>query len=125
MKTAELYNENLDWAVATLEGYRNLHLRGEDFVMDTRFGYVELGYLNYSCNWELAGPIIESKKISVSYDNEWEYDPSDESDSGDRWYAELHPGHFSSYGPTPLIAAMRCYVASRLGDEIELQEGLK
>ena len=23
-------------------------------------------------------------------------------------------------GPTPLIAAMRCYVASKLGDEIEI-----
>lgn len=28
------------------------------------------------------------------------------------------------YGPTPLIAAMRCYVASKLGDEIEIQEEL-
>jgi hypothetical protein len=24
------------------------------------------------------------------------------------------------YGPTPLIAAMRCYVASKLGDEVEI-----
>ena len=23
-------------------------------------------------------------------------------------------------GPTPLIAAMRCYVASKLGDEVEV-----
>lgn len=28
-------------------------------------------------------------------------------------------------GPTPLIAAMRCYVASRLGDEVEIPEELK
>jgi len=28
-------------------------------------------------------------------------------------------------GPTPLIAAMRCYVASKLGDEIKLPEELK
>lgn len=27
-------------------------------------------------------------------------------------------------GPTPLIAAMRCFVASRLGDEIEIPEEL-
>jgi hypothetical protein len=27
-------------------------------------------------------------------------------------------------GPTPLIAAMRCYVASKLGDEVELPEEL-
>jgi hypothetical protein len=29
------------------------------------------------------------------------------------------------YGPTPLIAAMRCYVASRLGDEVDVPEELK
>jgi hypothetical protein len=29
------------------------------------------------------------------------------------------------FAPTPLIAAMRCYVASKMGDEIELPEELK
>jgi hypothetical protein len=29
------------------------------------------------------------------------------------------------YGNTPLIAAMRCYVASKMGDEIEIPEELK
>ena len=28
------------------------------------------------------------------------------------------------HGPTPLIAAMRCYVASKLGDEVEVPEEL-
>ena len=28
-------------------------------------------------------------------------------------------------GPTPLIAAMRCYVAYKLGDEIEVPEELQ
>jgi len=27
-------------------------------------------------------------------------------------------------GPTPLIAAMRCYVASKLGDEVEIPQEL-
>jgi hypothetical protein len=27
-------------------------------------------------------------------------------------------------GPTPLIAAMRCYVASKLGDTVEIPEEL-
>lgn len=26
------------------------------------------------------------------------------------------------YGPTPLIAAMRCYVASKLGEEVEIPD---
>lgn len=28
-------------------------------------------------------------------------------------------------GPTPLIAAMRCFVSSKLGDEVEIPEELK
>jgi len=28
------------------------------------------------------------------------------------------------HGDTPLIAAMRCYVASKLGDEVEIPEEL-
>jgi hypothetical protein len=29
-----------------------------------------------------------------------------------------------SYGPTPLVAAMRCYVASQLGDEVDVPDEL-
>ena len=39
-------------------------------------------------------------------------------------YFERDGGTFYFYGPTPLIAAMRCYVASKLGDEIEIPEEL-
>jgi hypothetical protein len=28
------------------------------------------------------------------------------------------------YGPTPLIAAMRCYVEAKLGDEVEIPKEL-
>jgi hypothetical protein len=27
-------------------------------------------------------------------------------------------------GPTPLVAAMRCYVASKMGDEVDVPEDL-
>jgi len=32
---------------------------------------------------------------------------------------------FEQDGPTPLIAAMRCYVASKLGEEVDVPEELK
>jgi hypothetical protein len=35
-----------------------------------------------------------------------------------------HKEPCSAYGPTPLIAAMRCYVASKLGDEVDVPEEL-
>jgi hypothetical protein len=31
-------------------------------------------------------------------------------------------GEFFQTGPTPLIAAMRCYCCSKLGDEVEVPE---
>jgi hypothetical protein len=30
-----------------------------------------------------------------------------------------------AFGPSPLIAAMRCYVASKFGDEVEILEEIK
>ena len=34
-------------------------------------------------------------------------------------------GKYRAYGPTPLIAAMRRYVASKLGDEVDVPEELQ
>ena len=31
---------------------------------------------------------------------------------------------WQEHGPTPLIAAMRCYVASKLGDEVDVPDEL-
>jgi hypothetical protein len=67
----------------------------------------------YSTDWALAGPIVERESMQL-----WK---------GGEWCASLdqsfNPPEFST-GTTPLEAAMRCYVASKLGDEIELPEEL-
>ena len=102
MKTSELQGAALDWAVAKCEGT----LHDDNTASD---------YWRPSENWEQGGPIIEREKISV-----WA--------RGDEWAAETfipnHEGREET-GPTPLIAAMRCYVASKLGDEVEIPEGLQ
>ena len=66
---------------------------------------------NYSTDWSLAGPIIEREAIETAI-------------YSDQWQATMHLDNGSIYerGPTPLIAAMRCYVASKLGDEVEMPE---
>ena len=64
-----------------------------------------------STNWAQGGPIIEREGIAL-----YLY-------GGSEWNA--HVGGRESVGPTPLIAAMRCYVASKLGDEVEIPEELK
>ena len=66
-----------------------------------------------STDWAQGGPIIEREDLSVG--------------------RELLDGPCTAFGkcgvrgegPTPLIAAMRCYVASKLGDEVEIPEELK
>jgi hypothetical protein len=72
-----------------------------------------LATIEYSTDWAQAGAIIEAWMIDVgTYRGAWR--------------AARHVGSAPTYGygPTPLIAAMRCYVASKLGDDIEIPEGL-
>lgn len=61
-----------------------------------------------SSDWAQAGPIIEQERIRL--------------DPRGVWVAGHDSSNDEYLGPTPLIAAMRCYVASKLGDEIEVPE---
>jgi hypothetical protein len=106
MKTSELTGMALDWAVAKCEG----KCEG-----DFAWYYDRRNAFNYSTNWAQGGPIIEREGINV-----WVFDDV-------TWKAE-NPfvGVDCVYeGPTPLVAAMRCYVASKLGDVVEIPEELK
>lgn len=120
MKTQDLSGAALDWAVATCEGYTALHMDegylGQEpqlvmFPPRREYGVMELVELRFSSGWDFGGFLIESERISIT----WECEKG--------WYAYI--GDTYSYGETPLIAAMRCYVASKLGAEIELPKELK
>lgn len=90
----------LDWMVATADGY-DLSL-------------VPDGSYSPSTDWAQGGPIIDLEDISVMrVYKDWPHP----------WCAELGEKHFVN-APTPLIAAMRCYVASKLGDEVEVPDEL-
>ena len=120
IKTNELIGTQLDWAVATCEGYSQLrenpHKFNNELIMnDPRGEAVWFHQLKFSSDWALAGPIIEREEIGISRrapcfeGEEWEARGSiTTKGAGYKW----------AKGPTPLVAAMRCYVASRLGDEI-------
>ena len=103
-KTADLQGQALDWAVAKCEGPR-ANAYGDD--VDE--------FIQYSRDWSEGGPIIEREKSQITPD---EYHSM--------WCAfmTLEGTGFEYWGPTPLIAAMRCYVASRMGDEIDVPEEL-
>jgi hypothetical protein len=106
MRTSELQGAALDWAVAKCEGT----LYADESAWDL---------FRPSTEWEFGGPIIEREGINL-----------ENNPSRCHWIAstpapEHRNGAVETVGPTPLIAAMRCYVASKLGAEIDILEELK
>ena len=102
MKTKELHGAALDWAV--------------DKSLNLNTPYNSWGQLGkvpaYSTDWSQGGPIIAQTSIEICHlDNS-------------EWRAQLNAKgcgpYCRHYGPTPLIAAMRCYAASMLGEEINI-----
>jgi len=108
MKTNELTRAALNRAVAKCEGLKVKVMSGvchDVELLDMQVdGDTRISYLT---DWALAGPIIEREKIECLHD-------------GGQWYVDAPHGWYE--GPTLLIAAMRCYVASKLGDEVEVPE---
>ena len=111
MKTAELTGAALDWAVCKA--------KGEYQCPVDEYTAAWMANRRYSTDWLLGGLIIEREGINLGH-NTFHYT---------RWEAwtpapEQERGEAVALGPTPLIAAMRCYVASKLGDEVEVPEEL-
>lgn len=123
MKTADLIGPALDWAVAKAEGITEINNGyGTLPILDMVAAY----QYSPSTDWSQGGPILEREKIDIIYDIENEMDNDPVGWLAQKWVLPLADGNFSQiFGTTPLIAAMRCYVASKLGDEIELPEELR
>lgn len=104
MKTADLIGTQLDLWVAKAERI--------DPSVDAQLKYMP------SANWEQAGPIIEREGIHIA--------PM--PGKGSTWCAtavgrlqdraNATPGPWIE-GPTPLVAAMRAFVAVRFGTDIQ------
>lgn len=138
MKTSELTGAALDWAVAKCENFdarnnyrvwvmqedcqlpfdcyandwEHAYERARDVYPNNHIAAVELLEIySPSTNWSHGGPIIEREKIQLL--------PSIMSQT---WNAACPHSNkcVQVTGPTPLIAAMRCYVTLKLGNEIEL-----
>ncbi len=108
MKTNELTGAALDWAVAKCESTETF--KGTPAAW--WHGY------NPASDWSQGGPIIEREGISIVQQGD-----------ASEWVASVYnynegDWHLHTTGPTPLIAAMRCYVASKLGDDINIPEEL-
>jgi hypothetical protein len=133
MKTNELTGAALNWAVGVAESlqwqdddpevglyhrrdyqYRNDRLVLNALDYDTMDDW-SLTLYSPSTDWSQGGPIIEREGITIARRGKYLYS---------EWGAVLNDFEFDEDGPTPLIAAMRCYVASKMGDEINLPKEL-
>lgn len=78
-------------------------------------------YFKPSTDWAHGGPIIEQEKIDITNIGE----TYRRSGFRDAVHARIQVDVIvSEYGPTPLIAAMRCYVVSKLGDVVDVPDEL-
>ena len=133
MKTSDMKDAALNWAVGVAEGlqwqnddpevglyhrrdhqYRNDRLVPNDldyYIMDD----YNLTLYSPSTDWAFGGPIIEREGITIARRGKH---------SWSEWGAVLNDFEFDEEGTTPLIAAMRCYVASKLGDNIDIPKEL-
>ena len=118
MKTNELIGPALDWAVAKCEGVGTLDKCNIVWVPKPKEPHFDEVY-SPSTDWSQGGPIIEREEIDITC-----IDGPEEI----KWKAIRLTRNKKSVhvlkGSTPLIAAMRCFVTYKLGDDIEIPEEL-
>ena len=130
VKTSELIGAALNFAVSVVEGYDPKDLRpgvGGSLSIALRdergkltgmisTGHTYLSWLN-PCGAMLAErhEIGYRRNVPCTKGREWEALPS---------LTTKGAGMYFTYGSTPLIAMMRCFVASKLGDEVDVPEEL-
>lgn len=144
VKTAELIGPALDWAVAKAEGLPVFVMSVADQMAQfqpgdfTDYERERLWQIkkpkvriaeevshhskpcpSYSTDWSQGGPLID--KIGGFELKVWL-----ESTPETKCEAHIHSyeGNWIVFGPTPLIAAMRCLVAAKLGDTVQVPKEL-
>ena len=142
-KTNELIGPALDWAVAKSEGkyvttiaeftaawdsasrnnFRHRHEHLGEWIVLGQPGEVQ-ALPKYFTDWAQGGPIIERESLCVGRKHQADTNYCEVNDPAVDCWARTTAGGYLSYGPTPLIAAMRCFVASKLGDEVDVPEEL-
>lgn len=135
VRTNELTGAALDYVVAKLQGHswRCPWILQKDGLRAWLSYEQAWGnpHPEYTQDWSEGGPIIEREGMHLSQTRS-----NDEVAPGvfhlnpTGWRAAIDYSvllmsyNHSLTGPTPLVAAMRCYVASKLGDEIEIPDEL-
>ena len=120
MRTGKLTGAALDWAVAKCQGIKLYPSKNKRW-MTANYGEFNprhgAPWWRPSSSWEQGGPLIEREGIEIcrlKFVGEWR---------GQLYEQGIDKMH-REYGPTPLIAAMRCFVVSKLGDEVNVPDDL-
>ena len=114
IKVSEASGPALDWLVWEIAGGPAAYPKmvGANFLRAWNGNSTK--YLHPSTDWSQGGPIIERERLSPQWNELWK-----------QWtIPDRRNAAFSFMGPTFLIAAMRCFVASKLGDEVEVPDEL-
>ena len=131
VKTNELIGPALVWAVAILEfpkgsyGGEADHYSGNNNerwirVPDTENRTYVLA--KYPTDWAQGGPIIEREQLCIGCMHQPDPNCCPPLDPDTLYWARTTSGGYLSYGPTHLIAAMRCFVASKFVNEVDMPE---
>lgn len=112
MKVSELEGAELDYWVAKADGFSPVIIQGKCLIPDSDCAPEPF---RPSADWDCAGFIIEREKITIS--------PTHGRWKRSDWMATERPRNDEFYpavtfGQLPLIAAMRCFVASKFGEEV-------
>ena len=119
IKVSELTDAALDWAVARCQYPKSAMSCTHVWILVNPFSGEDDSLIEkYSTDWSQGGPIIDRELIAP--------EPlMDTNCSLVKWSCRNWKGNGADFfGPTFLIAAMRCYVASKLGNEVEIPEEL-
>lgn len=133
VKTSELKDKALDCAVALALGGTNLRydtvatwwvtINGKDRALSK-------GWAQSFCpstNWAHGGEIIECEIDALRKRSKAEESSLENPNPNFKFKAEISgdiTGYFCGFGSSALIAAMRCFVASKLGETVDIPSAL-
>ena len=131
VKTSELTGAALNWLVAKCEGFKYVHASPAWKNKHGACGSAQVMVSNKkdecydfapSTNWAQGGPIIEREGINLEV-HEGGHTRASFSKMRMAFDGQSKRYHHQ-HGPTPLIAAMRCFVASKMGETIDIPDEL-
>lgn len=133
IKVSEATNLQLDWLVWTLVGGAAAYPKTASGKAFSKLWHGNSAkYIHPSTDWSHLGPIIERNFIALRCSKgQWYAMSSEDLGDGERaqWAKHTYRGgkgyrqcRWNAY--TPLVAATKCYVASKLGDTVEVPEEL-